>query len=167
QAASIGDELAATQHALGEARETADEARAREEQAQRAAGDAERAATEAQRAAETAIANASASVWQPAATAAEPEPAALAALADIAEMPEAPEAPAVADEPVAEKPLFVPPPESKAKRARAKMPAFRVVEPPEPRVRALGPEIELEASLVRGLEPPRASGKAAADADSE
>jgi len=180
QAASIGDELAATQHALDEARETADEARAREEQAQRAAGDAERAATEAQRAAETAIANASASVWQPAAAAPEPEPAALAALADIAEMPEAPAAPAVpevpaasaaatagADEPVAEKPLFVPPPESKAKRARAKMPAFRVVEPPEPRVRALGPEIELEASLVRGLEPPQPSGQAGADADSE
>jgi chromosome segregation ATPase len=159
QAASIGDELAATQQALDAARATADEAHAREQQAQRAADDAHRAASEAQRAAEDVRA------------VLEPEPASFEDDADTTEPPEpavplspfdAALASAYGQElagaaavtrpasPPAERPAAASRPDKPKAKAKT---TFRVVEPAEPTVRALGPEIELEASLVRGLDP--------------
>ena len=58
-------------------------------------------------------------------------------------------------------------PEPERRRAKAKT-TFRVVEPLEPPVRAGGPVVELEASLLRGLEPaPHADDAAEADAAAE
>jgi hypothetical protein len=181
QAASIGDELAATHAALDQAQARADDALTREEQANAKAGEAEQAASDAQRAADAARAEvARVEAWRPPAPVEEPvalvetpevvEPsegplpfdAALASafgqdLADIASA----EAPAVADDESPDPPHFVPPPESPAKRARAKMPAFQVVEDSTPTVKSGGPIVDLEASLVRRNEPaaqPTANG---------
>jgi hypothetical protein len=171
-AVSIGDELAATHQTLDKTRVTADEARAREEQARQAARDAQRAASEAQRVAQEARANAG----QPPAAELEPVPSALD---DVSEAPEVSEVwvepPSAFDAALASafgqelkgvattRPIADPDegaipdaPTAAPEPARAKKKAkttFRVVEPLEPPVRAGGPEIELEASLLRGLEP--------------
>jgi hypothetical protein len=173
-AVSIGDELAATVQTLDKTRVTADEARAREEQARQAAGDAQRAASEAQRVAKEVRARAA----QLPAAELEPEPTALA---DVSEAPEVSEVSEVWVEPpsafdaalasafgqelkgvASTRPIadaddgaIADAPTSAREPARAKKKAkttFRVVEPLEPPVRAGGPEIELEASLLRGLE---------------
>jgi SWI/SNF-related matrix-associated actin-dependent regulator 1 of chromatin subfamily A len=184
-AVSIGDELAATHQTLDKTRVTADEARAREEQARQAARDAQRAASEAQRVAQEARAKAG----QPPAAELEPE---LTALADDSEAPEVSEVwvepPSAFDAALASafgqelkgvattRPIAdaddgatADAPASAREPARAKKKAkttFRVVEPLEPPVRAGGPEIELEASLLRGLEPV-ANGKGDEAADGE